>query len=56
MTSEVFGLRGTACNGKVATCQSELAVPLWWVKKYSPGWKSLDVSRMEAVFWSEMSG
>lgn len=27
------GQRGTSCNGKTATCQSELAVPLWWVKK-----------------------
>ncbi len=64
MTSEVFfflvvgggGLIGTACNGKAPTCQRELAFPLWWVKKNTLGWKSLDVSRMEAVFWSEMSG
>ena len=37
---------------KEEPAKARLQVPLWWEKKkwYSQGWKSLDVSQMEAVF------
>lgn len=44
------GQRGTSCNGKTATCQSELAVPLWWVKKKKKKRITLGVEKLRRVW------